>query len=248
MPRIGLVVLTSIFRLFILDVGLKLLVGFVPEHQQTVRIGRGGHGEKDVVSLQVREGPVGNNQVIMSSAHTHGVGTLPAFSTMCTCDRRWLCRNPLETELASREQCWSLSETRTFYQTDLQKKELTKEVKEEFKSGSDIWNIARNKISNWKGNLENQEKTKVVSKGQQQVHKNSVKIWRQLWVVWSVNMCNIVTLRTGSTRCHHHLQQQKSHLNWRQRCFWFSQTCVVEFPFNTLQNSSFYKVNEFRKY
>lgn len=86
-PRIGLVVQTSVFGLFILDVGLEILIGFVPEHQHTVGIGGGGHGEKDMVSLQVREGPVGNNQVIISTAHTHGMGTLPAFSTTCTCDR-----------------------------------------------------------------------------------------------------------------------------------------------------------------
>lgn len=63
-PRVGLVVLTSVFRLFILDVGLDLLVCFIPEYQQTIGVGGGGHGEKDVISLQVREGPVGNNEVI----------------------------------------------------------------------------------------------------------------------------------------------------------------------------------------
>lgn len=67
MPRVGLIVQTSVFRLFILDVGLHLLVGFVPEHQQTVGVGGGGHGEQDVIPLQVREGPVGNNKVIISS-------------------------------------------------------------------------------------------------------------------------------------------------------------------------------------
>lgn len=69
-PRIGLVVQTSVFWLFILDVGLQLLVGFIPEHQQTIGIGGGGHGEKDVISFQVREGPAGITQVIISTAHT----------------------------------------------------------------------------------------------------------------------------------------------------------------------------------
>lgn len=55
-------------------------------------------------------------------------------------------------------------------------------AKEELKSGSDVWNIAQDRIGNGKWNLENQE------------------------IVCSVNMCDIVTLRTCSTCCYHHLQ------------------------------------------
>lgn len=57
-PRVRLVVQSSIFWLFILDMGLHLLISLIPENQELICCTGCGQWEKSVVSFKVCKGPV----------------------------------------------------------------------------------------------------------------------------------------------------------------------------------------------